>query len=133
MRTVPLKPSSGFSISRAAAMGRKELMHILRDPFTMALAIALPMILVVFFGFAIDFDFKGIKIAVFDGDKTFDSRSFSLVVQLLRKLPGRFSGRWRQQILTREVVGRLYQADTTPGESAVYGPRKRVVFGGCNA
>ena len=43
-------------------------MHILRDPFTLALALGLPVMLVTFFGYAIDFEVKDIKIAVSDRD-----------------------------------------------------------------
>lgn len=58
-------------------MARKEMMHILRDPFTLALAVGLPIILVVFFGFAIDFDFRDVKLAVYDSDNTRQSREFA--------------------------------------------------------
>jgi ABC-2 type transport system permease protein len=63
--------------SRALAIARKEVMHILRDPFTAGMAIGLPIILVVYFGFAIDFDFKGVKLAVYDFDNTRQSRELT--------------------------------------------------------
>ncbi|MCX5781323.1 MAG: ABC transporter permease [Elusimicrobia bacterium] len=63
-----------FNISRALSVARKEIMHILRDPFTLGMAIGIPIVFVIFFGFAIDFDFKGIKLSVFDFDHSRQSR-----------------------------------------------------------
>lgn len=65
------------NMRRALAIGKKEVMHVLRDPFTLAMSIGIPVMLVVFFGFAIDFDFRGIRLALFDGDRTFQSRELS--------------------------------------------------------
>ncbi|MDO8803345.1 MAG: ABC transporter permease [Elusimicrobiota bacterium] len=59
---------NGFNIHRAYSIARKEVMHILRDPFTLALALGLPVMLVTFFGFAIDYEVKNIKLAVSDRD-----------------------------------------------------------------
>jgi ABC-2 type transport system permease protein len=66
--------SGRFVPSRALAVARKEVMHIRRDPFTLALAIGLPVVLVVFFGFVIDYNFRDIRIAVQDRDHTRQSR-----------------------------------------------------------
>ncbi|HAH31405.1 MAG TPA: ABC transporter permease [Elusimicrobia bacterium] len=57
-----------FNIHRAYSIARKEVMHILRDPFTLALALGLPMMLVTFFGYAIDYEVKNVKLAVSDRD-----------------------------------------------------------------
>ncbi|MBU2573531.1 MAG: ABC transporter permease [Elusimicrobia bacterium] len=57
-----------FNIHRAYSIARKEVMHILRDPFTLALALGLPVMLVTFFGYAIDYEVKNIKLAVLDRD-----------------------------------------------------------------
>ncbi|PIS47259.1 MAG: ABC transporter permease [Elusimicrobia bacterium CG08_land_8_20_14_0_20_51_18] len=65
---------NGFDIHRSAAVARKEVMHIMRDPFTLVLVMGLPVLLVVFFGFAIDFDVKNLKLAVYDRDNSRVSR-----------------------------------------------------------
>ena len=57
-----------FNIHRAYSIARKEVMHILRDPFTLTLALGLPVMLVTFFGYAIDYEVKDIKLAVSDRD-----------------------------------------------------------------
>jgi ABC-2 type transport system permease protein len=56
-------------------MSRKEAIQLRRDPRSLALAFLLPMALLVFFGYAISFDVKDIKLAVLDRDQTQDSRS----------------------------------------------------------
>ena len=63
-----------FKLSRVLAIAKKEVMHILRDPFTLGLALGIPIIFVVFFGFAIDFDYRGVKLSVFDFDNSRQSR-----------------------------------------------------------
>lgn len=62
---------------RISSISRKEFMHIFRDPFTMGLTIGIPFILVIFFGFAINFDFGNIKMSVVDRDHTKASRELS--------------------------------------------------------
>ncbi len=59
---------SAFSPGRALSMARKEVRHVLRDPFTLALALGLPVMLVTFFGYAIDFEVRNINVAVQDRD-----------------------------------------------------------------
>ncbi|MCB4757092.1 MAG: ABC transporter permease [Elusimicrobia bacterium] len=64
-----------FQPSRVLSIALKEVRHIVRDPFTLAFALGLPIILVTFFGFAIDFNVRDIKMAVYDGDNTMESRT----------------------------------------------------------
>ena len=63
-----------FNIHRAYSIARKEVMHILRDPFTLALALGLPVMLVTFFGYAIDFEVRDINLAVSDRDNGAQAR-----------------------------------------------------------
>lgn len=56
--------------SRIVAMARKEFFHILRDPFTLAMALLFPVMLTTIFGLAIEFNVKNIPMAVYDGDKS---------------------------------------------------------------
>ena len=63
-----------FSWRRAIAIGRKEVFHILRDPFTLATALGLPVFMVVMFGSAIEFNVKNIDLAISDSDQTSASR-----------------------------------------------------------
>jgi len=63
-----------FLWSRAGAIAQKEVYHVMRDPFTLALSIGLPMFIVFSFGYAIEFNVKNIHIAVYDADQTQSSR-----------------------------------------------------------
>ncbi|HVO32622.1 MAG TPA: ABC transporter permease [Elusimicrobiota bacterium] len=63
-----------FRWRRAAAVARKEWFHIRRDPFTLTLALALPLAMVIIYGVAIDFNIKNVSLAVSDFDATESSR-----------------------------------------------------------
>ncbi|MNK01231.1 Inner membrane transport permease YbhS [compost metagenome] len=65
-----------MKISRALAISKKEIFHIFRDPFTMALALGMPVIMVLFFGYAIEFNMNRIMLAIYDSDKTQSSHLF---------------------------------------------------------
>ena len=63
-----------FSLRRVEAVTRKEVWHIWRDPFTLGMALVLPLILVVIFGIAIDFDVHNARLAVQDQSQSAASR-----------------------------------------------------------
>ena len=54
---------------------RKEVLHILRDPATLVFALALPMLQLFLFGFAVDTNVRQVPTVVFDESNTQDSRS----------------------------------------------------------
>ncbi len=59
---------------RLLAMARKEWLQLKRDPRSMVLAFVLPLFLLLFFGYAITWDVKDIRLAVLDQDGTRASR-----------------------------------------------------------
>lgn len=63
-----------MSLLRLWAVTRKELIQLRRDPRSLALAFALPLLLVVLFGYAISWDIGNIATAVLDQDRTARSR-----------------------------------------------------------
>lgn len=63
-----------MKLPRTMAIARKEIYHIRRDPFTLALALLLPVMMVTIFGLAIEFNVQNIQIAVYDGDRSQASR-----------------------------------------------------------
>jgi ABC-2 type transport system permease protein len=65
-----------FSTRRLLAMAGKEWIQIRRDGRSLALAFALPVILLYLFGVAITTDVKDIRTAVLDRDNTATSRAF---------------------------------------------------------
>jgi ABC-2 type transport system permease protein len=70
-----------FSLRRARSIASKEVRHILRDKLLISFALGLPALLVVFFGYAIDFDVRDVKLAVFDADRTVSSRELVRVFE----------------------------------------------------
>mgnify|MGYP002520805107 CR=1 FL=1 len=63
-----------FSRERAAAIFSKECKHILRDPFTLIIALLLPLAIVLILGNSIEFNIRSIKMAYYDADRTESSR-----------------------------------------------------------
>jgi len=63
-----------FLWSRVGAIAKKEVFHIWRDPFTMALALGIPMMMLLVYGVAIDFNIRDISLSVHDSDRTQASR-----------------------------------------------------------
>jgi ABC-2 type transport system permease protein len=61
---------------RARAIARKEFIHILRDPRSLGMAIAIPMLLLILFGFALTLDVDRVPIVVWDQDGSPHSREF---------------------------------------------------------
>ncbi len=51
-------------------IAQKELWHILRDPRSLIIAILMPIVMTLLYGYAINLDIKNIKLAVIDFDKT---------------------------------------------------------------
>jgi drug efflux transport system permease protein len=63
-----------LSPARLLAMSRKELIQLRRDPRSLALAFALPVLLLILFGYAISWDVRNIRLAVLDQDRSAASR-----------------------------------------------------------
>jgi len=63
-----------FSARRATAIFSKEFKHILRDPFTLIMALLLPLMIVLILGNSIEFNIRSINMAYYDADRTQSSR-----------------------------------------------------------
>lgn len=63
-----------MNIRRLNAIARKEWIQLRRDVRSMILAFLLPLLLLMFFGYAISLDVNDIRIAVIDQDRTRQSR-----------------------------------------------------------
>ncbi|MFY2559559.1 ABC transporter permease [Corallococcus terminator] len=61
-------------VGRILAMAGKEVLHIRRDIRTLYLALAMPVLMLVLFGFGISFDVDHLELAVVDQDRTDLSR-----------------------------------------------------------
>jgi ABC-2 type transport system permease protein len=65
-----------MKLVRLRAVARKEFLHVFRDRLSLAIAIALPLILMVIFGFALSFDVKHVPLVIWDQSQTQLSRDF---------------------------------------------------------
>jgi ABC-2 type transport system permease protein len=63
-----------MSLRRTMAVARKEGRHILRDPRSLGMALAVPVLMLLLFGMALSLDVDEIPIMVFDRDQTAKSR-----------------------------------------------------------
>jgi len=71
-----------MNLRRALAVSDKEARYILRDWRSLSVTLLLPIMLLVLFGYAINFDVRAIRLAVYDPDGTAESRA--LVQELTR-------------------------------------------------
>lgn len=63
-----------MKLPRVWAVARKEFLHILRDPRSLGMAIALPMLQMVLFGYALTLDVDRVPLGVWDQDQSPASR-----------------------------------------------------------
>lgn len=63
-----------FSWRRFRAVAHKEFLHILRDPRSLIISLALPLMMLLIFGYALSLDVDRIQMVVYDQDRTPESR-----------------------------------------------------------
>jgi ABC-2 type transport system permease protein len=63
-----------MSFRRTRAMTRKEFLHIVRDPRSLTMALAVPLLMLLLFGYGLTLDVDRIPTLVYDSDKTPESR-----------------------------------------------------------
>jgi ABC-2 type transport system permease protein len=70
--------AAGRFAARVMAIAWKEVLHIRRDAGTLTIALVMPVVLLLLFGFGVSFDVDRIPIAVSDQDRTEASRRLAL-------------------------------------------------------
>ena len=70
-----------MNLLRTRAVARKEFLHIVRDPRSLALALGLPLILLLLFGHALTLDVDQIPTLIYDSDKSPQSRELVRLFQ----------------------------------------------------
>lgn len=65
-----------MNLMRVKAVAVKEFIHILRDPRSLGLAIFIPMLMLLLFGYALSLDVDKVPLVVWDQDKSPVSRDF---------------------------------------------------------
>lgn len=61
--------------SRMAAISRKEILHIIRDPRTLIIIFLMPVVLLTIFGYAFNLELQSVEIAVVDQDRSSNSQN----------------------------------------------------------
>lgn len=61
---------------RILAVTKKEFIHVLRDPRSLGMGIAIPMLLLFLFGYALTLDVEEVPLLIWDQNKTAASRDF---------------------------------------------------------
>ncbi|MBN1595251.1 ABC transporter permease, partial [candidate division FCPU426 bacterium] len=117
-----------FHLSRAWSIARKEFRHVVRDPFTLVWALGMPVIMVIFFGYAIDFNVREVKLVVADRDMTRASRELMQSMQgseyfKLQTLP---AGLDPQTLLFQEKAKGIMIIEPGFGKAAALGGDSKV-------
>jgi ABC-2 type transport system permease protein len=85
-----------MSLTRLAAIARKEVVQILRDARSLAIVIVMPAILVLLFGYGVNLDLKGLPVYVYDQDgsqqsqdllKRFQASEYFQIVRVVNDYP----------------------------------------------
>jgi ABC-2 type transport system permease protein len=66
-----------MNLRRTRAVARKEFLHILRDPRSLVMALALPLLMILLFGYALTLDVDRIPTIVYDLDQSPESRELT--------------------------------------------------------
>lgn len=61
---------------RLKAVARKEMIHVLRDPRSLGLAVGIPMLMIILFGYALTVDVDHVPLVVWDQSQTKESREY---------------------------------------------------------
>jgi ABC-2 type transport system permease protein len=116
-----------MNLRRTRAVARKEFLHILRDPRSLIMALAVPLVMLLLFGYALTLDVDRIPMLIYDSDRSPESRDLieqfrgSRYFQILgsvdeyktieRKID-------RDQILLSVVIPRDYSRNLKAGKEA---------------
>lgn len=63
-----------MKLKRLITITKKEFIHIRRDKASLAIAIVMPIMMLLLFGFAVNTDVNNVSLAIYDGSKTIESR-----------------------------------------------------------
>ena len=65
-----------MNLQRLNAVARKEFLHVLRDFRSMGMAVAIPMLMLILFGYALTLDVDNVPFVVWDQSQSPESREF---------------------------------------------------------
>lgn len=65
-----------MKLRRIWAMAHKEFLHIIRDPRSLVMGIAIPMLMLILYGYALTLDVDNVPIVIWDQSESVVSRDF---------------------------------------------------------
>ena len=92
--------------SACPAVARKESLHVLRDPRSLGMAIAMPVLMLLLFGYALTLDVDNVPLAVWDQSGTPESRELVSRFAGSRYFSHRPARRQRTRVEPRDRLGR---------------------------
>jgi len=100
--------------TRTSSVLRKETREILRDPYTLIIALVLPLVMLFLFAYGVNTDVRNIQLAIMDFDQTATSREY---VQAIFN-SGYFDSAGRVQ--NYEQAGELLDRDTADAVLVIF-------------
>lgn len=88
---------------KVKAIAYKEVLHILRDKRTLFVAIAMPVLMLLLYGYAIDMDLKQITIGILDQDQSIQSK------WLIERMTENPTFKWTQVITHNNQIEKGFQ------------------------
>lgn len=70
-----------MNFGRVRAVAQKEFLHIIRDPRSLAMALLLPVLMILLFGYGLSLDVDRIPTVIYDSDNSPESRSIATKFQ----------------------------------------------------
>jgi ABC-2 type transport system permease protein len=116
-----------LTLQRIVAMARKETLHIVRDPWSLAASMALPVLMLVLFGCALTMDVDRVPVIVYDQSSTHESREivsrlagsrYFAIVGSAEKYSDACRAIDRSEALLAVVIPRTFAQDVAAGRSA---------------
>ena len=110
---------------RVIAVTRKEFLHVLRDPRSLGMAIAIPMLMLLLFGYALTLDVDRVPLVVWDQDETplsralvadFDGSPYFTVVEYADRYATIENAVDRRTVMGGLVIPRGFAGDMATGK-----------------
>ncbi len=73
---MPKKGRRGENMRQLWALIKKEFLQIRRDPRTLGIILFAPVVMLILYGYAVNFDIRHLGVVVYDGDSSQHSREF---------------------------------------------------------
>lgn len=123
---------------RLFAIARKEWIQLRRDPRSMILAFALPLVLLLFFGYAISWDVEDLAVMVVDRDRSPESRELVEALEVSGYFDLQFGSRSQRDAEEALRLGLVHGVLTIPpqyGRTLAAGdsPRVQLILDGSDA